>query len=113
MNSSESSPKTFDILQINRNALARTRKKQARSLVVGGVLIGFGLARRSWLSIFAVAYGVELLVEGLTGRPLSRHLQQAWRELNAPRHRFGNGTRDRVDEASWESFPASDPSGAP
>jgi hypothetical protein len=25
--------------------------------------------------------------------------------------RFGNGTRDLVDQQSWESFPASDPSG--
>lgn len=28
---------------------------------------------------------------------------------DAPGNRFGDGTRDRVDEASWESFPASDP----
>jgi hypothetical protein len=28
---------------------------------------------------------------------------------DAPRTGFGDGTRDRVDEASWESFPASDP----
>lgn len=102
---------TFDILQLNRRAVARTRKKQARSLVAGGLLIGVGLTRRSWFGLLLAAYGVELLVEGLTERPLSRHVQRAWRERNSSR-RFGNGTRDRVDEASWESFPASDPSGA-
>lgn len=113
MTPSQSNSNTFDILQINRKAVTRTRKKQAGSLIVGGVLIGLGLARRSWFSLLLAAYGVELLVEGLTERSLSRHLKKAWKELNRPQHRFGNGTRDRVDEASWESFPASDPSGAP
>jgi hypothetical protein len=113
MTPSQSNPHTFDILQINRKAAARTRMKQARSLIAGGLLVGLGAARRSWFGLLLAAYGVELLVEGLTERPLTHHLQKIWREQNPSRRRFGNGTRDRVDEASWESFPASDPSGAP
>jgi hypothetical protein len=33
----------------------------------------------------------------------------AAREARQEGEKFGNGQRDRVDEASWESFPASDP----
>src|SRR4051812_637589 len=29
--------------------------------------------------------------------------------LDASRKRFGDDARDRIDEGSWESFPASDP----
>ena len=113
MTPSQSNSNTFDILQINRKAVGRTRMKQARSLIAGGVLVGLGAARRSWFGLLLAAYGVELLVEGLTERPLTHHLHKVWQELTQSHRRFGNGTRDRVDEASWESFPASDASGAP
>lgn len=33
----------------------------------------------------------------------------SYASARAPEIRFGEGTRDAVDEASWESFPASDP----
>lgn len=104
---------TFDPLQLNRAALDRARRKRAGAVVGGSLIIALGASRRSLFGMLAVAYGLELLVEGLTERPLSAHLKRAWAELNAPSRRFGNGTRDQVDEASWESFPASDPSGAP
>jgi hypothetical protein len=40
-----------------------------------------------------------------TERPIERGREK--QPLN--RYRFGGGTRDEVDEAGWESFPASDP----
>ena len=105
--------KTFDPLQLNRAADARRRRRRGRAVLGGSLLIGLGLTRRPLFGLAIVACGLELLVEGLTDRPLSVHLKEAWIELQNSGRRFGDGTRDRVDEASWESFPASDPSGAP
>ena len=36
-------------------------------------------------------------------------LQKVLKRVNTPEKRFGDGTRDAVDQAGWESFPASDP----
>ena len=88
--------------------------------VLGGALVTIGLGRRSKL---AFGLGAVLLYRGATGRcPIYRRLgkssvQKGERALTPGRveraepleRKFGNGTRDLVDEASWESFPASDP----
>lgn len=105
------SHETFDPLELNRAALTRARRRRTRALWGGGLLIGLGISRRSLLGLPIAAYGLELLVEGLTDRPLSAHLKKLWAERG--NRQFGNGTRDRVDEASWGSFPASDPAPVP
>jgi hypothetical protein len=98
---------------MNRAATRRERRGRAGKLLGGALLIAVGSSRGKLLRLLFTGYGLELLAEGLTGRKLSAHLLSAWQEFAAPGPQFGNGTRDRVDEASWESFPASDPSGAP
>lgn len=75
----------------------------AISAVGGGLLVGLGLARRSWPGLAIASVGGYLLYNACqtTGsgcQTSSAHLgSESQRGL------------DRVDEASWESFPASDP----
>ncbi|HMA93346.1 MAG TPA: hypothetical protein VKP30_11715 [Polyangiaceae bacterium] len=69
----------------------------AASLILAGLALrGTGLTR-----VLLLAASGALLVKSV--RPLHDE---------SPHHhhlKFGCGSRDRVDEASWESFPASDP----
>lgn len=51
------------------------------------------------------AAGLAIIVAGLSY--WTRHRFGVRQPETAPR--FGEGTRDLVDEGSWESFPASDP----
>lgn len=113
MTTIDSSAQTFDPLRINRAAASRERRIRAAKLVGGVLLIAAGARRRRLFGLLMTGYGLELLSDGLTGRTLTAQIANAWRQLVAPSRRFGDGTRDRVDEASWESFPASDASGAP
>ena len=85
--------------------------RQRFTLLGGGALALFGLSRRSVTG---------LVLAGLGGSMAYRTIQDVMqqRALQGPPARGASTlvkspsptvARDRVDEASWESFPASDP----
>lgn len=77
-------------------------------LVAGSALLVLGTRKRGALgTLVASAGGV------VAQRALQDLLHHAYDVLFTARpdldRRYGEGTRDVVEEASWESFPASDP----
>lgn len=89
-------------------------KRERWLSVVGGIgLLLVGVSRRSWILSGAAAL---LVTRGITGKS---RLYERLAERRGSRRvvldaqhdgekRYGGGARDIVDEASWESFPASD-----
>jgi hypothetical protein len=103
---------TFDIVGMGKRVEARTKLKRAARVVGGASIAALGLLRRGAWGPLMVVGGVALLIRGATGKPLSETAQRVRRYVAGDLHKhFGNGTRDLVDEASWQSFPASDPPG--
>lgn len=71
-------------------------------VVVGGLLAGYGLARGRLLGIAIAAVGGGLIYRSLSGSCCPRVVGHQ----QVPDPVVAN---DAVDEASWGSFPASDP----
>lgn len=107
---------TFDILKMARKVENKTRRDRAGRVLLGAALISVGIGRGRWLGALLAACGVHVSVKALTGRSPWQHLGDVRQAgltqsvANLLPSTSGRAVdRDRVDEASWESFPASDP----
>ncbi|HLV66732.1 MAG TPA: hypothetical protein VKY73_13015 [Polyangiaceae bacterium] len=94
---------TFDILRMAERADRRARHAHLAEVIAGSLLMILGARRGSLGGASVAAWGAALLVKVAVER---LELAMERREAEARRR-----TWDRVDEASWQSFPASDAPG--
>jgi hypothetical protein len=101
---------TFDIIAMAKRVDGRTKRKRAARILGGVAMASVGIVRGGGLAPLLILSGAALIVRGVTNKPLKESAVRVQRWLEKPHSlRFGGGTRDMVDESSWQSFPASDP----
>jgi hypothetical protein len=94
---------TIDILAVGRHEVKKERARRAFGVAGGLALVALAASVRGVVGAGLALGGIALLARSASGRPLREVARLGARTL-------GFGSHDeRVDEASWESFPASDP----
>ena len=102
---------TFDIMGMAKRVDLRIKQRRIARVAGGLSLAVWGVARGGLLSPFMILGGAALVVRGAIDKPLAETVKKVLQMFEEhPQHRV-RGRRDVVDEASWQSFPASDPPG--
>ena len=93
---------TFDIIGMAKRVDARIKRQRAARILGGIGIASVGLLRGGLLAPLFVLGGAVVFLRGATNKPLAETAHQIQRWIQRPNtHRFGNGKRDLVDEASW------------
>ena len=104
------STETFDIVGQAKRVQRKQRFQRYGTLGVGLSLFALGLATRAPLRLALFVLGAGLTLRGLTDHTLRENVKRFKQSVDQrKRWRFDEHQLDQVDEASWESFPASDP----
>jgi hypothetical protein len=94
---------TLDIVAVGRHVEAASRTRRALSAAGGAALVALALVPRGVVGALLAIGGAMLLVRSATGKSLGESMKTAIRRLRA------RAEDVRIDRASEESFPASDP----
>jgi len=104
----------FDLLKMDRAIVRRARAGRLLRVGLWGGLLAFGVKHRGVVGLAAMALSLERLYRVFepTAREYLQGLPRGGLPLKSSRSSDElDDDWDRVDQGSWESFPASDPPG--